>query len=74
MKCLNWLAWLTGDSIVVNIIPSEPGWGSFLLEGRLQFIKGHLAGEIFIKVLRNLWNILSSPFYPYRTEDCRSHS
>lgn len=55
MKFLSCLAWLSGDLIVVNIInPFEPVWGRFLLKGRVKFIKGHLAGESFIRVSRNL--------------------
>lgn len=49
MKFLSCLTWLTGDLIVVNIILSELVLGSFLLKGRLKFIRGHLVGEILLE-------------------------
>ena len=49
MKFLSCLTWLAGNLMAVNITLSEPVLGSFVLNFRMQLIKGHLAGEILLE-------------------------
>lgn len=71
MRFLSCRQWLTRDLIVRNVTALKLVRRSFLLRGRLKFIRGHLAGEIFIRVLRNLSNILLhlSSLAEHRTAD-----